>query len=56
MTALADEIANYSIYRLKNKIAQIGEMSRVEQEDTRNVIRDAALYVLNESATSSREV
>jgi 4-alpha-glucanotransferase len=47
-TVLAGEIANYAIYQLKNKVLLIREMAVVEQDDVRDVIRNAALHILNE--------
>ncbi len=43
--ALAGEMANYAIYQLKNKIPQIREMAVVEQDDVRDIIRNAALHI-----------
>ncbi len=54
-TALTGEIANYAIYRLKNKVIQIREMAVLEQEEVRDTIRDAALHVLNEFGKQNRE-
>jgi len=51
-TALAGEIANYAIYQLKNGVLQIREMAVVEQEDVRDIIRNAALHILNEHVSS----
>jgi hypothetical protein len=47
-TALAGEIANYAIYQLKNHVVRISEMEILEQEDVRDIIRNAALHILNE--------
>lgn len=44
MTVLAGEIANYAIYQIKNRVLEIGEMTIVEQEDVRDIIRNAALH------------
>jgi len=54
-TALAGEIANYAIYQLKNRVIQIREMAVLEQEDVRDIIRNAALHVLNEFGKQNRE-
>ena len=54
-TALAGEIANYAIYQLKNRVTQIREMAVLEQEDVRDIIRNAALHVLNEFGKQNRE-
>ena len=54
-TALAGEIANYTIYQLKNRLTQIREMAVLEQEDVRDTIRNAALHVLNEFGKQNRE-
>ncbi len=54
-TALAGEIANYTIYQLKNTVIQIREMAVLEQEDVRDIIRNAALHVLNEFGKQNRE-
>jgi hypothetical protein len=51
-TALAGEIANYAIYQLKNDVLQIREMAVVEQDDVRDIIRNAALHILNEYVSS----
>jgi hypothetical protein len=51
-TALAGEIANYAIYQLKNQVTRISEMEILEQEDVRDIIRNAALHILNEHASS----
>ena len=53
-TALAGEIANYAIYQLKNEVLQIREMAVVEQDDVRDIIRNAALHILNEHASSPK--
>ena len=50
--AVAGEIANYTIYQLKNEINQIGAMSVLEQENIRDIIRNAALHILNEYVRS----
>ena len=50
---VAEDIANYVVYRLKNTVIQIREMVVVEQEDIRDTIRNATLYVLNESSRQS---
>jgi len=47
-TTLVGEIANYGIYQLKNKVIQIREMPVTEQDDVRDIIRDAAVHILNE--------
>ena len=52
--ALAGEIANYAIFQLKNKVVQIQEMATVEQDDIRDVIRNAALHILNEQVSSPK--
>ena len=54
-TALAGEIANYAIYQLRNTVIQIREMAVLEQEDVRDIIRNAALHVLNEFGKQNRE-
>ena len=43
---LAREISSYSLFQLKNKVEQVGEMTAEEQEEIRNIIRDAALQIL----------
>ena len=53
-TALAGEIANYAIYQLKNGVLQIREMAVVEQEDVRDIIRNAALHILDEHVSSPK--
>ncbi len=53
-TALAGEIANYAIYQLKNEVLQIREMAVVEQEDVRDIIRNAALHILDEHVSSPK--
>jgi hypothetical protein len=53
-TALAGEIANYAIYQLKNGVLQIREMTVVEQDDVRDIIRNAALHILNEYVSAPR--
>ena len=53
-TALAGEIANYAIYQLKNKVLQMREMAVVEQDDVRDIIRNAALHILNEYTRSPK--
>ncbi len=53
-TALAGEIANYAIYRLKNKVIQIREMAVVEQDDVRDIIRNVALHILNQYISSPK--
>lgn len=50
--ALVGEIANYAIYQLKTEIDQISAMSVLEQESIRDIIRNAALHVLNESVSA----
>ena len=54
-TARAGEIANYTIYQLKNTVIQIREMAVLEQEDVRDIIINAALHVLNEFGEQNRE-
>jgi hypothetical protein len=46
-TALASEIANYAIYQLKNKVIPIREMVVAEQDDVRDIIRNAAVHILD---------
>jgi hypothetical protein len=53
-TALAGEIANYAIYQLKNGVLQIREMTVVEQDDVRDIIRNAALHILNEHVSAPK--
>ncbi len=53
-TALAGEIANYAIYQLKNEVLQIREMAVVEQEDVRDIIRNAGLHILDEHVSSPK--
>ena len=53
-TALAGEIANYAIYQLKNKVPEIREMALVEQDDVRDIIRNAALHVLSDHVRSPK--
>ena len=52
--ALAGEIANYAIYQLKNEVIQIREMAVVEQEDVRDIIRNAALHILGENVSAPK--
>lgn len=54
ITTLAGEIANYSIYQLKNRVEQIREMAVVEQDDVRDIIRNAALHVLSEYVSAPK--
>ncbi len=53
-TALAGEIANYAIYQLKNGVLQIREMTVVGQDDVRDIIRNAALHILNEHVSAPK--
>lgn len=53
-TALAGEIANYAIFQLKNHVIQISEMEVLVQEDISDIIRNAALHILNEHMSSSK--
>ncbi len=53
-TALAGEIANYAIYQLRNEVLQIREMAVVEQDDVRDIIRNAALHILDEHVSSPK--
>ena len=53
-TALAGEIANYAIYQLKNGVLQIREMTVLEQDDVRDIIRNAALHILNGYVSSPK--
>ncbi len=53
-SALAGGIANYAIYQLKNGVLQIREMTVVEQDDVRDIIRNAALHILNEYVSAPR--
>ena len=53
-TALAGEIANYAIYQLKNGVLQIREMTVLEQDDVRDIIRNAALNILNGYVSSPK--
>ena len=53
-TVLAGEIANYAIYQLKNEVIQIREMALVEQDDVRDIIRNAALHVLGEHVSAPK--
>jgi len=39
-TTLADEIANYAVFRLKNGVSKISEMGILEQEEVRDIIRN----------------
>ena len=50
--ALAGEIANYAVYQLKNEVVEISAMSVLEQETIRDIIRNAALHILNEYVRS----
>jgi hypothetical protein len=50
---LADEIANYSVYQLKNKAEQIREMTQEEQEDVSDIIRVATLHILHQNIGAS---
>ena len=52
--ALAGEISNYAIYQLKNKVPEIREMALLEQDDVRDIIRNAALHVLSEHVRSPK--
>jgi hypothetical protein len=50
--SVAVEIANYSVDQLKNKVERVREMAEVEQDDVRDIIRNAALHILNENVSS----
>ena len=45
---VAEDTANYVVYRLNNTVIQTREMIVVKQEDIRDTIRNATLYILNE--------
>ena len=47
-TTLADEIANFSLFELKNKVEPVREMTRAEQDEVSEIIRDAAIRVLSQ--------
>ena len=53
-TALAGEIANYAIYQLNDGVLQIREMTVLEQDDVRDIIRNAALHILDEYVSSHK--
>lgn len=53
---VAGEIANYTIYQAKNEIDQISAISVLEQENIRDIIRNAALHILNEYVSSPQGV
>jgi hypothetical protein len=50
--SVAVEIANYSVDQLKNKVERVREMAEVEPDDVRDIIRNAALHILNENVSS----
>jgi len=53
-TVLAGEIANYAIHQLKNEVIQIREMAVAKQDDVRDIIRNAALHILNEHISAPK--
>jgi len=52
---VAEEIANYAIYQLKNRVIQIREIPVLEQENIRDIIKDSALHILNEYVGPQKE-
>jgi len=46
---LAREIANFSLFQLKNRVEPIREMSSAEQDEVGKIIRDAAVRVLSQN-------
>jgi hypothetical protein len=55
-TVLAGEIANYSIYQLKNKVEQVREMTQAEQDDVKDTIREAAIHILRQNTSASKGI
>jgi len=53
-TTLAGEIANFSLFQLKNKVEQIREMTPEEQADVSEIIQDSALRILCQSINISK--
>ena len=53
---LAGQIANTAIYALKDRVPQISQLSVLEQEDIRDIIRNAALDVLIRTAKSYSQI
>ena len=51
-TTLASEIANYSVFQLKNKVELIREMTPEEQDDVIAIIRCAALLILRQNKSA----
>lgn len=47
-TSLAGEIANRSFYDLKKQVVAVGGLTALEQERVRDIIRNAAMGVMNE--------
>jgi hypothetical protein len=52
-TMLASEIANYSVFQLKNKVEPIRELTPEEQNDIMDIIRGAALHILRQDIDAS---
>jgi len=52
VTVLAGQIANTAIYALGDRVPQIKQFSVLEQENIRDIIRNAALDVLVRTARS----
>lgn len=52
VTVLAGQIANTAIYALRDRVPQIKQLSVLEQENIRDIIRNAALDVLVRTARS----
>ena len=52
--AFASEVANYSIYQLKNRVEQIREMTQEEQIGIRDIIEDAALHILSQNMSAPK--
>jgi len=50
VNVLAGQIANTAIYALKDRIPQISQLSVLEQEDIRDIIRNVALIILVRTA------
>ena len=55
ITTLANEIANFSLFELKNNIEPIREMTRVEQNNVSEIIRNAALRILRQKREEPAE-
>ncbi len=52
VNVLAGQIANTAIYALKDRVPQISQLSILEQEAIRDIIRNASVDVLARTAKS----